>query len=63
VYTYQDETKFKEAKNEYYGEINYTINDELKTITYKTEANTVGYNYSEMSLVHNYLIGDGYSEV
>ena len=44
-------------------EINYTINDELKTITYKTEANTVGYNYSEMSLVHNYLIGDGYSEV
>ena len=63
IYTYQDDAKFKEARNEYYGELNYTINDELKTITYKTEANTVGYNYSEMSLVHNYLIGDGYSEV
>lgn len=63
VYTYQDDTKFQEARNEYYGEINYTINDELKTITYKTDANTVGYNYSEINLVHNYLIGEGYSEV
>lgn len=62
VYKYQDEAKYQEARKQYIGELNYTVDDKEKTITHKTEANTVGHNYSEINAVHNYLIGNGYSE-
>ena len=55
--------KFKADKKLFYGELNYTIDDKEKTIVETTAANTVGYNYGELGDVHNYLIGQGYSEV
>lgn len=63
IYSYKDETKYNEARKQYNGELNYTIDDENKIITYEVQANTVGYNYSDITLVHNFLINDGYSEV
>jgi hypothetical protein len=62
VYKYQDDDKYQEARKLYNGELNYTIDDNAKTITYKTDANTVGHNYSDINSVHNYLIQNGYSE-
>lgn len=62
IYTYKDDAKYSEARKLYNGELNYTIDDENKVITYEIPANTVGYNYSDINLVHDFLINDGYSE-
>ena len=62
IYEYQDESKYNEDRKKYNGELNYTIDDENKEIIYEVAANTVGYNYSDIDLVHNFLINEGYSE-
>jgi len=58
---YEDDAKFEAAKKEFIGELNYMVDKDNKTIIYEADANTVG-NYSNMSNVHNYLLGQGYSE-
>lgn len=58
---YEDDAKFEAAKKEFVGELNYLVDKDNKTIIYEVDANTVG-NYGDMSNVHNYLIGQGYSE-
>lgn len=58
---YEDDAKFEAAKKEFVGELNYLVDKDNKTIIYEVDANTVG-NYGDMLNVHNYLIGQGYSE-
>ena len=58
---YEDDAKFETAKKEFVGELNYLVDKDNKTIIYEVDANMVG-NYSDMKNVHNYLLGQGYSE-
>lgn len=62
IYDYQEESKYQEAKEKYYGFEDYTFDDSKKQITYKENANIVGNNYSKLNDVTNYLLNNGYQE-
>lgn len=63
IYYYQSDEKYQEAKALYNGEVNYTIDDAQKTITFKENVSTVGSNYSEADYIEDYLIKEGFDLV
>lgn len=63
ITTYSDEESYQKARKEYYGEVNYTCDDEAKTIKHVEKATTVGYYYSSYDQVINYLKTQGFEEV
>lgn len=63
ITTYSDEESYQTARKEYYGEVNYTCDDEAKTIKHVEKATTVGYYYSSYDQVINYLKTQGFEEV
>ena len=62
IFYYQSEEKYTEARKIYSGETNYTLDDSKKTITFIETVSTVGSNYSNLSLINDYLIREGYSK-
>ncbi len=62
VYIYQDKDKFDAIYKEHNGDVNYTFDVTNKTMTVVEKANNVGYNYSRLSDVSNYLLGQGFKE-
>ncbi len=63
ITTYKDDESYQVARKEHYGEANYTLDDEKKTITYVEEANTVGPYYSKYDQVMSWFSDNGFEEI
>lgn len=63
IYHYQSDEKYNEASKTYSGEVNYTLDDSQKTITFKETVSTVGSNYSNVTYIDEYLKREGFSKI
>ena len=61
-YYYRDENKFKEAKEKYTGESDYTIDDENKIIKYEPNPVSQINNYSTLDDIVTSLKNNGFEE-
>lgn len=61
-YEYGDSTSYEKAKEENNGRLNYSFDDENLIMIIKEPESSVGYNYTRMRDINDYLLEEGYTQ-
>ena len=59
-YEYSNSSSYEKAKEENIGRLNYSFNNETQTMIVKETEHEVGYGYSRMGDINDYLISEGF---
>lgn len=61
-YEYSNSASYQKAKDENIGRLNYSFDDERQTMIIREPESSVGYNYTRMRDINDYLTSEGFNQ-